>query len=210
MIWLRSCEGHIPTWPFLLPFVRETQAQGKKKKKKKDSEISGFILNHVISLPQVAKESVAAVRQNETEELFGSVRTSARRPHLLYSQRWRERCKDRIRMARGGEKKKNVHKSMLSVRLLTDDWIHAEHHMWDTHAAPAPLLHVPPRGPSTGTTLPLSGCVTSCSQLMTTKVDQHCVVHSLPSYLHPSWGEDTFKHFACLNVIKKDRLHVYL
>lgn len=197
MIWLRSCEGHIPTWPFLLPFVSETRAQGKIKK---DSEISGFILNHVIC------------GHSETERDGGTVwicedicqeASSALQSEVM------GKMQDRIRMARG-ENKKNAHKSMLSVRLLTDDWIHAEHHMWDTHAAPAPLLHVPPRGPSTGTTLPLSGCVTSCSQLMTTKVDQHCVVHSLPSYLHPSWGEDTFKHFACLNVIKKDRLHVYL
>lgn len=171
-----------------------------KATKKKDSEISGFILNHVICGHSETERDAETVWICED---ICQEASSALQSEVM------GKMQDRIRMARG-EKKKNAHKSMLSVRLLTDDWIHAEHHMWDTHAAPAPLLHVPPRGPSTGTTLPLSGCVTSCSQLMTTKVDQHCVVHSLPSYLHPSWGEDTFKHFACLNVIKKDRLHVYL
>lgn len=111
-------------WTFLLPFFSPTPAQGKR--------YIGIYprSGDVLSLPQ--KDSVSTARQNVREELFGSETTAARRPRLPYSQRWRE-IRDRIRMA--GEEPTRAEAcwqsaetiDTLSVGLLTDEWIHAEH-----------------------------------------------------------------------------------
>lgn len=184
-ILLQSCQCHMSKWSFLFPFLSATRGQGKR-------ELWNFRIypeSRVLSLPQVAKDSVSTVRQNVREELCESVTTSARRPRLLY----RGDGKD-TRQNQDGMKKKNAHKSLLTVSWndqyhvvcqfaewwLNTCWPYCNH-VWNIHAAPtASVLHVALRGFSTGTTLPLSGCATSCSELSRTKLDQYYGVHGLP------------------------------
>lgn len=140
----------------------------------------------VLSLSQ--KDSMSTARQNVREELFGSVTTAARRPRLLYSQRWLERYETESGWRERKESARERVDSLMSryvVCRLVDWWVITCwtycNHMWDIHAAPAaPVLHVPLRDPSTGTTLPLSGCNRSRSQLRRTKLEA-ALLSSWPS-----------------------------